>query len=142
MASHTTSNVAKQFLPSHTPPITSESYILDNAAGSGIVSALIKQQHPNARIKATDLAGNTLEVLLTKMKIDGWDNVETKVLDARELKTLENNTFTHVITNFGFGKDPTDSTGPSKAAKEMWRVLKPGGVAVVTTLYVELPFAR
>jgi ubiquinone/menaquinone biosynthesis C-methylase UbiE len=63
----------------------------------------------------------------------GWENVSTDVLDVRDLKTLEDNTFTHVITNFGFAPDVKDLSGPLKAAKEMYRVLQPGGVAVVTT---------
>ena len=62
-----------------------------------------------------------------------WKSVETDVLDARDLKTLNSNTFTHVITNFGFVPDAKDLSGPLKAAKEMYRVLKPGGVTVVTT---------
>jgi ubiquinone/menaquinone biosynthesis C-methylase UbiE len=63
---------------------------------------------------------------------NGWENVETDVLDVRDLKTLKDNTFTHVITNFGFAADVKDLNGPLKAAKEMYRVLKPGGVTVVT----------
>lgn len=61
-----------------------------------------------------------------------WDNIETDVLDVRDLKTLGDGTFSHVITNFGFAPDVEDLTGPGKAAKEMWRVLKVGGVAVVS----------
>ena len=63
----------------------------------------------------------------------GWKNVSTDVLDVRDLKILEDNTFTHVIANFGFAPNVEDLSGPGKAAKEMYRVLKPGGVTVVTT---------
>jgi len=58
------------------------------------------------------------------------------VLDVRDLKTLEDGTFSHVITNFGIGSDVTDAGGPLRAVRavrEMYRVLKEGGVAVVTT---------
>lgn len=38
-----------------------------------------------------------------------------------------------MVTNFGFSPDPDDDMGRAKAAEEMFRVLKPGGIAVVTT---------
>lgn len=72
---------------------------------------------------------------IVKWKVDElkWENVETDVLDVRDLKTLEENSFTHVLTNFGFSPTPDDPSGPGKAAREMWRVCKPGGMAAVTT---------
>jgi ubiquinone/menaquinone biosynthesis C-methylase UbiE len=132
MGSNATLNIAKAFIP-ELPPITSTSYILDNACGLGIVTDLIKAQHPKAHIKCTDIAPGMIDII--KEKVDGveWENVEAELLDARDLKTLQEGTFTHVLTNFGFHPTPDDLAGPAKAAKEMWRVLKPGGVAVVTT---------
>jgi ubiquinone/menaquinone biosynthesis C-methylase UbiE len=135
MGSNATVNIAKHFLPdlSNFSPITPSSYILDNASGTGIVTQLIKAQHPYARIKGCDLAPSVIEVFKSKIKEKGWENVETDILDVRDLKTLEDDTFTHVITNFGFSPTPDDHSGPAKAAAEMYRVLQPGGVAVVTT---------
>lgn len=133
MASKATHNIATHILDTLTPPINSSSYVLDNAAGTGIVSAVIKMQQPHAHIKAVDLSPNMLETLKIKMEANNWTDVETEVLDVRDLKTLHDKTFSHIITNMGFAPDVNDMEGPLKAAKEMWRVLKPGGVAVVTT---------
>ncbi|RDW88604.1 hypothetical protein BP6252_00636 [Coleophoma cylindrospora] len=136
MSSRCTTTVAAQILGSLTPPITPDSYILDNACGTGIVTTLIKAQFPSAHILAADLAPGILEVAKAKIQQNGWqEGFETEVLDVRDLKTLRDGTFSHVITNFGFAPNVEDLAGPEKAAKEMWRVLKPGGVAVVTTWY-------
>jgi ubiquinone/menaquinone biosynthesis C-methylase UbiE len=61
-----------------------------------------------------------------------WENVDTDILDVRDLKTLKDGTFSHVITNFGFAPDTSDLEGPGRASKEVWRVLREGGVAVTT----------
>ena len=73
-----------------------------------------------------------IEFFKTRALENNWSNISTDILDVRDLKSLQNETFSHVITNFGFAPDVADPTGPLKAAKEMWRVLKPGGVAVTT----------
>jgi len=73
-----------------------------------------------------------IEFFKTRALENNWSNISTDILDVRDLKSLQDGTFSHVITNFGFAPDVSDPTGPLKAAKEMWRVLKPGGVAVTT----------
>lgn len=129
MASQCTTTVARQFLRTLTPPITPSSYVLDNACGTGIVTALIKTQLPSARILATDLAPGVLQVAKAKVQENGWqEGFGTDVLDVRDLKTLADETFSHVITNFGFAPNVEDPDGPGKAAREIWRVLSPGGV--------------
>lgn len=135
MGSNATTNIARAFLSDLTllSPITESSYILDNACGPGIVTQLIKSQYPYAHIKGCDLAPGVIDVLKSKIAENKWENVETDVLDVRDLKTLEEGMFTHVITNFGFSPTPDDPSGPGRAAAEIYRVLKPGGVAVVTT---------
>ena len=65
-------------------------------------------------------------------------NVETGILAVRDLKTLHDDSFSHVSTNFGIGHSPDDPCHPAKARREMWRVLKKGGVCVVTTWSGEL----
>ncbi|KAL3423371.1 methyltransferase type 11 [Phlyctema vagabunda] len=129
MASRCTLTVAEKIISSITPPITAESYVLDNASGTGVVTGCIRAVQPKARIVAADLAPAVLEILNQK----GFDDVQTEVLDVRDLKTLKDETFSHVITNFGMAQDPKDTGGPARAAREIWRVLKPGGVAAVTT---------
>ena len=63
----------------------------------------------------------------------GWENVTSEVLDVRDLKTIGDETFSHVVTNFGFATDVEDLEGPGKAAREMYSKLKKGGVAITTT---------
>lgn len=63
------------------------------------------------------------------------------MLDSRDLKGLEDGAFSHVVTNFGFMPGTEDKSGPEKTAKEFWRVLGTGGVAVVTTWAGLLPFS-
>jgi len=95
----------------------------DNACGTGIVSSLILSQSPKTRILGADLAPNVLAVYAEKMAAHGWsENTATKVLDVRNLEELDDGTFSHVITNFGFSPDVSDLEGPGKAAREMWYV--------------------
>lgn len=75
-----------------------------------------------------------LEVLKTKISENGWQDVEIGVQDVKSLTNLADNTFTHVITNFCIPiPSPEDPKAAEKATKEMWRVVKPGGVVVATT---------
>ena len=60
-------------------------------------------------------------------------NVEVEELDMKDLIALKDNSFTHVITNFGITLMGEDAQGSLKAVRELHRVLKPGGVCIVTT---------
>ncbi|KAK0122030.1 hypothetical protein ONS95_010295 [Cadophora gregata] len=114
------------------PPITDASYILDNACGPGIVSEKIKVRHPNARIMAADLSPAMIEEVTHRITTEGWKDMETDMLDARNLSSLTDNTFTHVFTNFGLPV-PGDTGSSNKVISEIFRVLKPGGVGSVST---------
>jgi ubiquinone/menaquinone biosynthesis C-methylase UbiE len=136
MASNSTCSVAKLALsdPIFTSfPITPTSYILDNACGTGIVTSLIKSQHPNVRILGADLAPGMIATFKEKSAKQGWENVESKVVDSRKLDGVEDGVFSHVVTNFGFMPGTEDKECPQKIAKEIWRVLGDCGVAVITT---------
>jgi ubiquinone/menaquinone biosynthesis C-methylase UbiE len=144
MAGNSTLSIAKLALTDHlftSFPITPSSYILDNACGTGIVTSLIKSQHPDVRILGTDLAPGMIETFRAKARQEGWENVETKVVDSRELEGVEDGVFSHVVTNFGLTPGTEDTSGPQKIAKEIWRVLGDGGVAVVTTWARMIPFS-
>jgi ubiquinone/menaquinone biosynthesis C-methylase UbiE len=62
-----------------------------------------------------------------------WKNVELEESDMRYLETLNDNSITHAITNFGIALMGEDAEGPLKSVRELHRVLKPGGVCIVTT---------
>ncbi|KAH8922893.1 S-adenosyl-L-methionine-dependent methyltransferase [Atractiella rhizophila] len=104
--------------------------ILDNACGTGVITALIKNEKhfENVEITATDISQAMLHILDGRIKEEGWNNVSTKVADAMDLK-LPSNTFSHALTNFCFMMVPE----PVKAIQEAIRVTKPGGVIGFTT---------
>lgn len=75
-----------------------------------------------------------LDILKSKILDNGWTDVETEVLDMKSLSTIADHTFTHVIANFCLPQpNPDEPNGAEKTVKEIWRVTKPGGVAVTTT---------
>ncbi|KAH8820096.1 S-adenosyl-L-methionine-dependent methyltransferase [Xylogone sp. PMI_703] len=141
MANGSTSTVAKHILDSLssptsiTPfPITPDSNVLDLACGTGIVTRLIKASSPSTLITAIDLAPGMISYLDEIIKENGWEKtVTTKVADVRDLGALPEGGFTHAICNFGLAPDVTDLGGRLRAAKEIWKVLGKGGVAVVSS---------
>jgi ubiquinone/menaquinone biosynthesis C-methylase UbiE len=113
------------------PPITRSSYILDNACGPGIVSEKIKLMHLDAKIMAADIAPRMNDQVQQAIKANGWSNMQTAVLGIRDLSTLKDGTFTHVFTNLGLPVPGDLGSGP-KITKEIFRVLKIGGVALIS----------
>ncbi len=61
-------------------------------------------------------------------------------MDFRDLSGLADNTFTHVLANFGLPV-PGDADSGQKAITEMYRVLKREGVAMVSTWASESPIS-
>ena len=112
-------------------PITKSSVVLDNAAGPGILTGeLIKQIPPSElpELHAADFSPAMIRVLDAK----GWGakfGVKAVVMDAQDLK-YPDDMFTHVFMNLGIFALPE----PLKGTKQIFRVLKSGGIALVTTL--------
>lgn len=111
------------------PINASDTAILDDGAGSGQLTALIKSRYPKIPVYATDLSQGMLDSLNERAKEEGWTDLQTKVQDAQNLDALSNDTFSHVFCTFvtNFTEDP------SKAVKEMHRVLKPNGAVGIAT---------
>ena len=110
------------------PPITSDSIILDNACGPGIVSGeIIKQSKPDStpELFAADYSPAMLEQL---RKHDWAAKIHSELMDAQDLKYPDEK-FTHSFTDFALMALPD----PLKAAKQIHRTLKPGGTAALTT---------
>jgi ubiquinone/menaquinone biosynthesis C-methylase UbiE len=78
----------------------------------------------NAEVHATDIAPAMIKIVQKK----NWSNFCAEVMDAQCL-TFPDNEFTHSFTKFAIMAMP----GPDKAAAHIYRTLKPGGTAVITT---------
>jgi ubiquinone/menaquinone biosynthesis C-methylase UbiE len=110
------------------PPITSDSVILDNACGPGIVTGeIIKQCRSDTTPEffAADYSSAMIEQL---GKHDWASKVQSEVMDAQDLK-YPDDTFTHSFTHFALMAIPDQL----KAAKQIYRTLRPGGSAAITT---------
>lgn len=114
-------------------PITSSSIIHDNASGPGMLVAEVIQLPQFAvenvpKIYCTDVSPAMIKALSTK----DWGSrygVEGAVMDGQEL-SFSDGMFTHSFTNVSIFLFPD----PVKGTKEIYRTLKPGGVAFVTTM--------
>ncbi|HLG34749.1 MAG TPA: methyltransferase domain-containing protein [Bacteroidia bacterium] len=96
--------------------------VLDVAAGTGEPGLTIATMLTGGKVIVTDLAEGMLEVAKENAAKRGIKNFETKVCDVCELPFADN-TFDAVSCRFGFMFFPDMLL----AAKEMARVLKPGG---------------
>ncbi|MBS1517348.1 MAG: class I SAM-dependent methyltransferase [Bacteroidetes bacterium] len=96
--------------------------VLDVAAGTGEPGLTIAGLMKNGKVILTDISDKMLEVARENAKIHNVSNFETSVCDVCELP-FEDNTFDAISCRFGFMFFPDMQI----AAKEMYRVLKPGG---------------
>jgi len=96
--------------------------VLDVAAGTGEPGLTIAAMLRNGKVIVTDLAEGMLEIARENAAKRGIKNCETKSCDVCELPFTDN-TFDAVSCRFGFMFFPDMLL----AAKEMVRVLKPGG---------------
>jgi SAM-dependent methyltransferase len=106
-------------------PLTSESKILDNACGTGIVTDIILKSGIQPEIHAVDVAENMVSI--ARDRFSSHSNVHAATMPGEEL-SFPDDTFTHSITNLGL----MYFTDADKGAREISRTLHPDGVAVVT----------
>jgi ubiquinone/menaquinone biosynthesis C-methylase UbiE len=103
-------------------------YVLDVCTGPGepalsIASTIV----PHGRVVGVDLSANMTEIARKNAAKRGLRNVEFVTMDAEKLEFAEN-TFDAAVSCFGF----QIVTNPRAAAKEIFRVLRPGGRAGFT----------
>lgn len=96
--------------------------VLDIAAGTGEPGLTIATMLNGGKVVITDLSEGMLEVARENAAKRGIKNIETKACDVCELPFADN-TFDAISCRFGFMFFPDMLL----AAKEMFRVLKPGG---------------
>lgn len=118
------------------PPIAPGSILLDNACGSGTVTEVVLETlQPGADgrysilIHATDVAPPRIQAITAKAAQYGWTDVVKPALVPAQALTFDDGTFTHSWMNFALFAIPE----ADKAAAHVYRTLKPGGIAVVTT---------
>ena len=115
------------------PTPISDCVVHDNACGTGLVTEHLQHiasrtgSHPKF-IHATDFVPSVTKVMQQKATHNGWKNVEIAVMDSQELAFPDNH-FDLSITNFGIFFLPD----PQRGADQIYRTLKPGGIAMVTT---------
>lgn len=105
--------------------------ILDIAAGTGEPGLRIAQKIPQGKVVVTDLAESMLQVAVEKAARLGLGNVEFKEADANALPFADSS-FDAVSCRLGYMFFPD----VEQAAREMVRVLKPGG-RIATTVWAE-----
>ncbi|MDB5111513.1 MAG: methyltransferase protein [Mucilaginibacter sp.] len=96
--------------------------VLDIAAGTGEPGISIADRVPNGKVVGTDLAEDMLMIARTNADAKGLKNYETVVADVSELP-FKSETFDAISCRMGFMFFPD----MQMAAREMYRVLKPGG---------------
>lgn len=104
-------------------------FVLDIAAGTGEPGLTIATRIPEGKVMITDLSAGMLEIAKENALHRGIQNIETIACDVCELPFAEK-TFDAVSCRFGFMFFPDMLL----AAKEMFRVLKPGG-RIVTAVW-------
>jgi ubiquinone/menaquinone biosynthesis C-methylase UbiE len=101
--------------------------LIDIGGGTGII-ALIALEMGAVKVVCGDISEYMLERGREKAKTLGYDSsrIEFRQLDAESLP-YDDNSFDIVMTGMAFGLLPDQK----KAVKEMFRVLRPGGLAVL-----------
>ncbi len=103
------------------------STILDIAAGTGEPGLTLATMVPEGRVVITDLSDDMLNVAREKIADRGLGNVEVLPADVSELP-FDDNTFDAISCRMGFMFFPDMDL----AAREMARVLKPGGTVATS----------
>jgi len=101
--------------------------VLETSCGTGLVTfRAAGQADPGGEVVATDLSGTMIELAEDLADQQGIDNITFQRMDAEQLD-LEDNQFDKAICSLGLMYFPF----PVEGLREMYRVLKPGGKAVV-----------
>ncbi|KAL1604771.1 hypothetical protein SLS60_004311 [Paraconiothyrium brasiliense] len=129
-----TLDIAEQFVR-QLEPFAPGAIIHDNGCGGGAVTQAIMATNPpeSIRIKATDVNGAVISGLIAQAATKSWP-VDVSEMNSTAL-TFPDNYFSHNILNFVVLQAWRDD---AKMAGEMFRTLKSGGIAVVTT-FEDLP---
>lgn len=104
----------------------SSAHVLDVATGSGVLAFLAAPRV--AHVDAVDFSPGMIEQVRQRCRRDGVRNIDASVMDAQTL-TFPDASFDSVFCLFGFMFFPDRA----RAFRELLRVLRPSGRAVITT---------
>jgi SAM-dependent methyltransferase len=99
--------------------------VVEVAAGTGALTEVVAPRVK--RVLATDFSPGMLEGLRARMTRSNIDNVTAEVMDGQKLR-IEDASYDRALCNFGLMLFPDRVKGMS----EMCRVLRPGGMALIT----------
>jgi ubiquinone/menaquinone biosynthesis C-methylase UbiE len=125
------------FIFTKLPPLPPNSTIHDSACGQAFITGSAVKACPPAslptlRIEATDIKPGMIFMASQDIKENNWPATST-IMDSTKLD-FPDEKFTHSIMSFGLPIMPD----PAVAAAEMYRTLKPGGIAV-TAFWTQIP---
>jgi ubiquinone/menaquinone biosynthesis C-methylase UbiE len=116
------------------PAIPRDAVVHDNGCGTGAATAAVVAGVPDAtaslQITGTDVNDDALNIYRKRASDECWP-AEGHHEDAMAL-TFDDSTFTHSINNALLFVLPNDGID---AVKEVYRTLKPGGVALFNTWF-------
>lgn len=72
-----------------------------------------------------------IEQVEARIKKESWKDVRAGVLDMRDMRSFPSSEFTHIFANFGVQVLGSEEA-VSRACREMFRVLRPGGVCAMS----------
>ncbi|KAI1844251.1 hypothetical protein JX266_009542 [Neoarthrinium moseri] len=114
-------------------PIGKDSVVHDTAAGPGIGAAAIVARLPSSDLPKEMLVSDNVAMMVSAAResliASPLPHVDCKELDSQDLSSsVPDNYFTHSINNFSI----FTFVRPIGALREVYRTLRPGGLAVVT----------
>ena len=107
---------------------------LDLASSAGEPAVPLAKAFPNVQVVSTDLSPTSVQLAATRAKASRLRNFRAEVADAQDLSAYPDSTFAVVTCCFGLMFMPDFK----QALCEMYRVLEPGGL-VILTLWAEEP---
>ena len=115
---------------SHLGDLPSNARVLDNACGPGMAGDETLKVYPSASVDMVDIAQGMIDLVRgAAQENERWKGrVNAAVMDGARLR-FEADTFDASITNFGIFIFDT----PAAGAREIYRTLKQGGKAVITS---------
>jgi SAM-dependent methyltransferase len=128
-------------------PWRGDETVLDVGCGRGLLLVAAARRLKTGRAvgvdlwQAADLSGNRSEATLENARREGVvDRVEVKDGDARQLPFADNS-FDVVVSNMALHNIP-DAEGRRQAAREIARVLRPGGHVAINDIKFTADYAR